>query len=408
MEEMHYHIEPRGVLDLIARLSFPRVVGTEGEKHGFDVTREALTAFGVDAWFEEFSSPWIEIAEAYCQVGDTRLAIEPVSTPLFNGPWIPVPEDADVEGVLVDRVHSEETTRSQILVRTELDIENVCIPGASAQLFACAPEEGFEAYYLAAVGRLEKPVPSAYVDPEIRSFLAGVLGATCRFRWASRRCERTLRNLVADIRGMRQPDEVIAVGAHIDSFPGTVGANDNASGCARLVTFARWFREHPPLRTIRFIWFTGEELDRRGSYAYVKAHAKDRDRIVLFLNVDGGVSRDHECLFVPEGDVQAVMKFTQEFLGEICGSEEGAIFRQPKEFSDNSDVFPFQEAGIPALFLPGGGRRKSSGPNPHLPTDTLDIVDPENIRIAATLGIAFLDSVQQYRPGNGCNQLGGG
>jgi len=47
--------------------------------------------------------------------------------------------------------------------------------------------------------------------------------------------------------------------------------------------------------------------------------------------------------------------------------------------------------------------RDLTSPNPHLPTDTLDMVDPENIQAAATLGIAFLDCVQKHQLTNRCS-----
>jgi len=340
----------------------------------------------------------VEIAEAHLQVGNERFPIVPLISPLFNGPWIPIPDQVDIEGVLTEDIATEEGNRSSILLRTALDPQNPCTPGAAAQLFASEPKEHFVAYYLAAVGLLGKPVPSACVKPEIAGVLARVLGKRCRFHWASRRCERTLRNLAAEVRGTGKPEEVIAVGAHMDSFPGTVGASDNASGCARLVEFARWFKSNPPSRTVRFLWFTGEELDRRGSRAYVEAHGGDPERICLFVNVDGGVSTEHERPEIAVRDAPAVAKVTEAFAAGVISTGESTPFRQPTRLSQNSDAGPFQAANIPAVFAPGGGKRKTPGPHPHLPTDTAETIEPENLRVASTLALAFIDAIQKHRP----------
>ena len=205
---------------------------------------------------------------------------------------------------------------------------------------------------------------------------------------------RCLRNLVAEVKGTERPGEVVAVGAHMDSFPGTVGGDDNASGCARLVEFARWFNIHPPARTVRFIWFTGEELDCRGSHAYVTAHARDPEQICLYVNVDSGVSRDHEPFPVPVADPVAVGIAIHESLADISASEGPAPFRRAAHCSAGSDCAPFHAVGVPAMAAPGAGRRTKSGPYPHLPTDTAANVDPGCLLTATVLGLAFVDAAQ--------------
>jgi hypothetical protein len=91
MREKSYSIDPQSILDLVSRLDFPRVVGTEGEERGSQVIRECLDKLRAHAWFEAFPSPWIEVNGAALQVGKETLPIQPVASPLFNGPWLPIP-----------------------------------------------------------------------------------------------------------------------------------------------------------------------------------------------------------------------------------------------------------------------------------------------------------------------------
>lgn len=389
---MDYRIDEARVIGLVGQLDFPRVVGTQGERRGYDVIRHELAAVGIKTWFEEFPSTWVNVAEAYLRVEEKDWPIEPLVTPLFNGPWIPIPEEVDIEGALVDSIGSDEDVGCVILLRTSLDAGTPCVRGAAAQVFACEPEAEFVAYYLAGEGI----VPSAYVASEAAPDLRNRLGSRCHFRWSYSKSENSLCNLVAELQGTEHPEEVIAIGAHMDSFPGTVGANDNASGCARLVEFARWFVAHPPLRTLRFIWFTGEELDRRGSQAYAQGHADDQYRICLFINVDGGVSIEHERPAIDIDSLEAVTSVASEVLKVVCSAEGSLPFRRADHCSDSSDAGPFHEAGIPALFAPGGGKRKREGPSSHLPTDTVDRLDRENVRTATVLGVAFIDAAQRW------------
>ncbi len=97
------------------------------------------------------------------------------------------------------------------------------------------------------------------------------------------------RNVVAEIPG-RGPwqHEVVIVSAHLDSWHLAEGAVDNASGSATILEVARalvatgW----QPRRTVRFIWFMGEEQGLLGSYAYVDRHADQLDRVVAIVNAD--------------------------------------------------------------------------------------------------------------------------
>ena len=52
---------------------------------------------------------------------------------------------------------------------------------------------------------------------------------------------KTVRNLVAELPGRERRDEIVVVGAHYDTVPGSQGANDNGSGIAALISLARAF-----------------------------------------------------------------------------------------------------------------------------------------------------------------------
>ena len=81
-------------------------------------------------------------------------------------------------------------------------------------------------------------------------------------------------NTVAEIRGSEKPDEVVMLGAHLDSWDLGTGSTDNGTGSwrcwKRRVLLAKV--QLKPKRTIRFVLFTGEEEGLVGSVEYVKAH----------------------------------------------------------------------------------------------------------------------------------------
>jgi hypothetical protein len=103
-------------------------------------------------------------------------------------------------------------------------------------------------------------------------------------------------NTIAEIPGSKYPDEVVIVSGHLDSWdgPGSQGAGDNGTGTVVTLEAARILMaaHAKPLRTIRFIDWTGEEQGLLGSKAYVEAHKSEMDKISAVLVDDGGTNSE--------------------------------------------------------------------------------------------------------------------
>ena len=98
-------------------------------------------------------------------------------------------------------------------------------------------------------------------------------------------------NLDVTCEGQSKPSEIILVGAHYDSVPGSPGANDNASGVAALLEISRGFAKRPPARSVRFVAFVNEEApffygDQMGSMVYAKAARARGDDIRLMVSLE--------------------------------------------------------------------------------------------------------------------------
>ena len=85
-------------------------------------------------------------------------------------------------------------------------------------------------------------------------------------------------NTVAEIPGTDKADEVVMLGAHLDSWHAGTGATDNAAGCAVAMEAVRILKSLglKPRRTIRIALWTGEEQGLLGSRAYVQEHLASR------------------------------------------------------------------------------------------------------------------------------------
>jgi len=109
-------------------------------------------------------------------------------------------------------------------------------------------------------------------------------------------------NVVAELPGGRKRDEVVMLGAHLDSWHAGTGATDNAAGCAVALEAVRILKTLGLSmdRTVRIALWSGEEQGLLGSRAYVKQHFADpftmerkpeHARLAAYFNVDNGTGR---------------------------------------------------------------------------------------------------------------------
>jgi len=114
--------------------------------------------------------------------------------------------------------------------------------------------------------------------------------------------DREAANVIAEINGGSKADEVVMIGAHLDSWHGGTGATDNAAGCAVMLEAMRILKtlDLKLDRTVRLALWTGEEQGIYGSRAYVKAHFADPSTMALqpehaklaaYFNVDNGTGK---------------------------------------------------------------------------------------------------------------------
>src|SRR5437588_936909 len=117
-------------------------------------------------------------------------------------------------------------------------------------------------------------------------------------------------NVVGEIRGRELPDELVVVGAHLDSNDLGPGALDNGAGSAAVLETARAIRALAlqPRRTIRFVLFTGEEEGMVGSIAYVERHRAEMDKTVAALVMDIGAGRPQGWVPVGRTDLDAEIR----------------------------------------------------------------------------------------------------
>ncbi|MBM3818674.1 MAG: M20/M25/M40 family metallo-hydrolase [Acidimicrobiia bacterium] len=162
--------------------------------------------------------------------------------------------------------------------------------------------------------------------------------------------DRNSYNVIADIPGQDPAlrDQVVLVGAHLDSWHTAGGATDNADGVASVMEAMRILAalKVRPRRTIRVALWGGEEQGLLGARAYVARHFADqaaRDRLAVYLNDDPGSGRT--LGFYMEGN-QAAKTIFDAWLAPL--RDLGAT-RNIIEPINATDHVPFDEAGLPGF-----------------------------------------------------------
>jgi len=187
-------------------------------------------------------------------------------------------------------------------------------------------------------------------------------------------------NIIGDLPGDQHSDEFILLGSHYDGHDISQGAVDPASGVAAVLEAARTLSKYaaPLPRTIRFVAWGVEEIGLLGSKAYVRDHAEDLNKIRFYLNMDAAGNE------MPK-DIN--LHAWPELAGTFARyqKEMSLEFAIGQTFHDASDHYPFLlkgvvTGGIEAVRKTRGGRGYG-----HTKYDTLDKVNPTDVRDAASL-----------------------
>ena len=97
-------------------------------------------------------------------------------------------------------------------------------------------------------------------------------------------------NVVAEIKGSTFPNEIIAIGGHLDSWDVNEGAHDDGAGIVQTMEILRVMKaiNYIPKRTIRFVLFANEENGGRGGDKYAELAKLNNEKHVFALESDEG------------------------------------------------------------------------------------------------------------------------
>ena len=186
-------------------------------------------------------------------------------------------------------------------------------------------------------------------------------------------------NIVGEIKGRERPEEIVLIGAHLDSWDLGTGATDDGAGVAIVSGAAKLIASLPqhPRRTLRVVLFGAEEMDHSGQ-AYADAHAAEAPHIVLTAEADFG-ARNVLAVRLPPGTAADPFGRALERILIPLGAY---LDRQPA-LQGGDDIRELHALGVPVAAPRQDGSDYFD--THHTADDTLDKIDPRHL--AQTTGV---------------------
>lgn len=198
-------------------------------------------------------------------------------------------------------------------------------------------------------------------------------------------------NVIGEVRGSERPDEIVLIGAHLDSWDLGHGAVDDGAGVAAVLETGRLLAEltRKPRRTVRVVLFANEEAGLDGAKAYAKEHAAEIDKHVLGLEVDLGAGRVYGVQYLAgpnAGPIMAAAAAPLAALGVAAPVEHAA---------HGADLWPLRNRGVPVVDLMQDASLYFDVH--HTADDTLDKIVPAELDQVVASVAAFTFSIADGR-----------
>lgn len=181
-------------------------------------------------------------------------------------------------------------------------------------------------------------------------------------------------NVVADVRGREKPDEVVLLGAHLDSWDLGQGANDDGAGVVMAMETGRLIAslKTPPRRTVRIVLFMNEENGLAGGKGYAAAHAAELSRHVAAMESDSGAAKPLGIVLHAGPGGAALLSPWLAPLQTVLG-----IGMTSEGEAGGADLTPIAAATVPMAGVRVDGTHYFD--IHHSAADTLDKVDPQEL-----------------------------
>ncbi len=191
-------------------------------------------------------------------------------------------------------------------------------------------------------------------------------------------------NVIGEITGSELPNEIVALGAHLDSWDLGTGAMDDGMSVGIVMATGAHLAQLPkrPKRTVRVILFAAEEVGLLGAKQYIIDHQNEMNQHKIGAEWDFGLGKIYQMnAGVGETAYKSLSVLAQEL------APLGVSFSPDNNAKAQSDMGLLTKAGMPSMnFSPDGTKYFDYH---HTSNDTLDKISPEDMQFNTTIYTLF-------------------
>ena len=378
----------------------PRLAGSPGDTRAVAWAERTFKQLGFDkVWSEPFSMQYWERGQASLSVSapfSQNLVVTAlggsVATPFdgINAQVVKFDSLEHLKTAAPAQVKDKIVFINKSMAKDKLGSFYGSVVGARAQGAVEAAKLGAKAIIIRSVGtsinRFAHTGIMRYSDdvPRIPAAAISVPDAIQLEKMLSRQPELSLQlhmqnklpgevishNVIGEITGSKYPDEIVLLGAHLDSWDEGTGALDDGAGVGIVMATAALLKQQArPERTIRVVLYGNEEGGLVGARAYAAKHAATLDKHVFASESDFGAGRIWR---LDTGFGPNSQHFADSLLQQLApfGVEAGKTTA-----SGGPDVSVIKALGVPVVSLQQDGSDYFD--YHHTPNDTMDKIDPE-------------------------------
>jgi carboxypeptidase Q len=236
-------------------------------------------------------------------------------------------------------------------------------------------------------------IPAAAISTNGADLLSSELKKNPDLRFFMKMSCRTLEdaksyNVIGEIRGSELPDEIIAVGGHLDSWDLGTGAHDDGAGCVQSLEVLRLFRATgiKPRRTIRVVMFMNEEFGLRGGKKYAELALENKEKHTAAIESDAGG-------FSPRGFSMGMSKEKYDRILSWKPLLEPYGLSEYSMGGGGADLTPLEPQKVPVMELVPDSQRYFDFH--HAATDTFDKINKRELELGSASLAAMVYLISQ-------------
>lgn len=237
-------------------------------------------------------------------------------------------------------------------------------------------------------GKKVKRIPAAALSTADADLLARVVEQTGNITLlldieATEGKWQTSYNVIGEMTGNQKPQEIILLGAHLDSWDEGTGALDDGAGVGIVMAAAHLVKNvtGQPKRTIRVVLYASEEFGLVGAHQYVRTNKQDLSNIVVAIESDFGAGPIY----------QLDTRFSKSSLDKLPTLYQDlsqlGIMKGNNETGGGPDISMLPNHGVPVAALKQDGTYYFD--YHHTANDTLDKIDIKAITQNQTAYVIF-------------------